>query len=308
MIVRISLIAVLGSASLAAQVEGPKLGFVYDRQAAAVRPILGIPGAALFGDTLATDLKDAVVSPSQNFAIGVTGDDAAVSIYSIREGTTRLLKGAYAAPDRIVLSPNGSAAAIRKGSHVQVFAGLPSDASPLTEFDVADAPGALAVSDDGSIVLAAASESGGAALYSYDASGTSRRLLTATHIGSVEFLNGSHDAVFADSAENKVFLLRDASDVSLLADIDQPTALAASRDNRKIFVASSASRSLTTISLADGTSVSTACLCTPITLARLQGGDVFRVTDIGDGPSWLFDTSGAEPRVVFIPQLESSNE
>jgi hypothetical protein len=253
-------------------------------------------------------LKDAVVSPSQNFAIGVTGDDAAVSIYSIREGTTRLLKGAYAAPDRIVLSPNGSAAAIRKGSHVQVFAGLPSDASPLTEFDVADAPGALAVSDDGSIVLAAASESGGAALYSYDASGTSRRLLTATHIGSVEFLNGSHDAVFADSAENKVFLLRDASDVSLLADIDQPTALAASRDNRKIFVASSASRSLTTISLADGTSVSTACLCTPITLARLQGGDVFRVTDIGDGPSWLFDTSGAEPRVVFIPQLEISNE
>jgi hypothetical protein len=191
---------------------------------------------------------------------------------------------------------------------VQVFAGLPSDASPLTEFDVADAPGALAVSDDGSIVLAAASESGGAALYSYDASGTSRRLLTATHIGSVEFLNGSHDAVFADSAENKVFLLRDASDVSLLADIDQPTALAASRDNRKIFVASSASRSLTTISLADGTSVSTACLCTPITLARLQGGDVFRVTDIGDGPSWLFDTSGAEPRVVFIPQLEISNE
>jgi DNA-binding beta-propeller fold protein YncE len=142
-----------------------------------------------------------------------------------------------------------------------VFAGLPSDASAISEFDVADNPGALAVSDDGSVVLAAASESGATALYSYDASGSSRRLLTATQIASIEFLNNSHDAVFADSAQNKVFLLRDASDVSLLADVDQPTALAASRDNRKIFVASSASRSLTTISIADGTSVSTSLDC-----------------------------------------------
>ena len=93
---------------------------------------------------------------------------------------------------------------------MQVFAALPSDASPLSEFEVAENPSALAVSDDGSIVLAAASESGGAALYSYDASGSSRRLLAATQIGSIEFLNGSHDAVFADSAENKIFLLRDA--------------------------------------------------------------------------------------------------
>src|SRR4029079_9721310 len=112
--------------------------------------------------------------------------------------------------------------------------GHPSAASAQSELDIADASGAVAVSDDGSIVLAAASESGGAALYSYDASGASRRLLTATQIRAIEFLNSSHDAVFADSAENKVFLLRDASDVSLLADVDQPTALAASRDNRRI--------------------------------------------------------------------------
>ena len=82
MIVRISLIAVIGGACLAAesQMEGPKLGFVYDQRAAAVRPILGIPGAALLGAPLASELQQAVVSPSQDFAIGVSGGESTVGI------------------------------------------------------------------------------------------------------------------------------------------------------------------------------------------------------------------------------------
>ena len=86
MIAKFSLFTVLmSSACLAAesQIEGPRLGYVYDRQVAAVRPILGIPGSALFGQPLSSELREAVVSPSQDFAIGIFGDDSAVGILSL---------------------------------------------------------------------------------------------------------------------------------------------------------------------------------------------------------------------------------
>jgi hypothetical protein len=310
MIARFSLIAVMGGACLAAesQIEGPKLGFVYDRKAAAVRPILGIPGAALFGDPLPSDLREAVISPSQDFAIGVLGDDSAVGLLSFSDANLRMLQGAKAAPSRIVFSPNGTSAAIVNEAHVQLFTGLPANAAAGAEFDLNDLPAALAVSDDGTITLAAIAESETMALYSYSTEGAAHRILAAGQIRSIEFLNQSHDAVFADALENKIILLRNGTDPVLLASVDQPTAVAASSDNRKIMAASSASRSITTILLDDGTSISTACGCEPVTLARLRGGDVFRITDLSDGPAWIFDTSGSEPRVLFIPQSGGGNE
>jgi hypothetical protein len=310
MIAKLSLVAALAGTCLSAesQIEGPKLGFAYDRQAAAVRPILGIPGSALFGEPIALDLKNAIVSPSQNFAIGASGDDSAVQILVFADAKLRPLQGAHAAPDRIVLSPNGTAAALVSGSHLQIFSGLPSDSPVTGEFDLTAAPTALAISDDGAIVLAATAESETSALYSYALDGSSKRLLTAGQITSIAFLNLSHDAVFADAAQRNVILLRDATDASIVSNVDQPTAIAASLDNRTILVTSAASHSITTVSLADGASVSTPCGCTPVTLARLQGGAVFRVTDVGDGPAWLFDSSGPEPRVFFIPQAGVSNE
>lgn len=309
MIAKISLLAVLAVACLSAesQIEGPRLGFVYDPQASAIRPILGIPGSALFGGPIASDLKDAIVSPSQEFAIGVSGDGSAVQILVFADAKLRPLPGAHAAPDQIVLSPNGAAAALVSGSHLQIFSGLPSD-NATAEFDLAAAPSALAISDDGAVVLASIAEADTFALYSYAADGSSRRLLTAGQTGSVAFLNRSHDAVFADAARNQVILLRDAADASIVSNVDRPTAVAASLDNRTILVASSAAQSITTVSLADGVSISTPCGCTPVTLARLQGGAVFRVTGVGDAPAWLFDSSGPEPRVFFIPQAGVSNE
>ena len=89
MIAKFSLLAVLAGACFAAesQIEGPKLGYMYDRQASLLRPILGIPGSALFGEPLSSDLREAVVSPSQDYAVGVFGDDSAVGILNFAELT-----------------------------------------------------------------------------------------------------------------------------------------------------------------------------------------------------------------------------
>jgi len=310
MIAKFSLLAVLAGACFAAesQIEGPKLGYMYDRQASLLRPILGIPGSALFGEPLSSDLREAVVSPSQDYAVGVFGDDSAVGILNFAGAKLRPLKGAKPSPTRIIVSPNGSSAAVVAGTHVQVFTELPENATAGAEFDLAGEASALAVSDDGELVLAAVPESAATALYSCSKSGAAVRILTAGRIKSVEFLNRSHDAVFADEVESKIVLLRGGTDAILAGRVDSPTAVAASLDNRKIFVASSATQSITSISLEDGTSVSSVCGCEPVGLARLNGGAAFRITDRTDGPAWIFDAGGAEPRILFVPRAGGGNE
>ena len=310
MIVRISLIALIGGACLAAesQMEGPKLGFIFDQRAAAVRPILGIPGASMFGTPLSSDLQQAVVSPSQDFAIGVSGGESTVGILNFSSAEVRPLQGANPAPTKIVFSPNGTSAALVHGASVRVFSGLPVNASAGAEYALTAEPVALAVSDDATLVLASIAESEATALFSYSSGGAAHRILSGGRIGAIEFLNHSHDAVFADALENKVILLKDGGDATVLATVDQPGAVAASLDNRKIMAISPAARTITTISLEDGTSVSTSCGCEPSTLARLLGGAVFRITAMGDGPTWIFDTGGLEPRVLFIPHSGAGNE
>jgi hypothetical protein len=311
MISRISLaVTLLGGFCLPAhgQIEGPKLGFAYDKQASAVRPIFGVPGAALFGEPLSAGLRNAVISPAQDFAVGIVGDESAVGILNLLDGKVSLLSGAKAAPTRIALSPNGTSVALVTDSHVQVFSGFPGESSIKNEFDLNAAPAALAVSDDGNLVLAAIAEAESSALYSYATEGAANRILTAGRIASIEFLNKSHDAVFADSLENKIVLLRGGADAVLLAQVDQPDLVAATADNRRIVTASRATQLITAISVEDGTVVSASCSCAPVTLARLQGGAVFRLTDLDDGPAWIFDSGGAEPRVLFIPQAGGRNE
>ncbi|MEO8128160.1 MAG: hypothetical protein ABI822_13750 [Bryobacteraceae bacterium] len=310
MIARFSLIAALAGASFAAesQIEGPRLGYIYDQQASLLRPILGIPGSALFGEPLSSELREAVVSPSQDYALGVSGDDSAVAILDLAGARLRPLKGARPSPTKIVISPNGASAAVVSGTHVQVFTEMPGNATAGAEVDLVAEAAALAISDDGELALAVIGESDVMALYSYSKSGAAHRILAAGKISSVEFLNRSHDAVFANEAEGKIVLLRDGTDASLAGAVEAPTAVSASLDNRRIFIASATTQTVTSLSLEDGTSVTTPCGCEPVALARLQGGTAFRITNRTDGPSWIFDAAGAEPRVLFIPQAADRNE
>src|SRR5690242_5572484 len=55
--------------------EGPVLGFIVDRGAQRIRPVLGIPGAAIIGgvEEGSADVSSAVVSPNGDYALAVTG-------------------------------------------------------------------------------------------------------------------------------------------------------------------------------------------------------------------------------------------
>ena len=76
-------------------IEAPTLGFVFDRASAAILPITGVPGAAMYGAPLLTSIDGASVAPSGDLAI-VRNSDGVFAVKSLRDATpewTRLGDG-----------------------------------------------------------------------------------------------------------------------------------------------------------------------------------------------------------------------
>src|SRR5580658_2541667 len=130
----------LSAAAVAlAQVGAPQLGWVPD--GTGIRPVYGIPAAAAVGPAipLDQDFSRIAASPARNYVLVSAGPDSAqagvVSIYTPENGLVPL-QGAGGAPDLVVLSPRGSAAALWFFSinQVQLVTGLP-DAPAIRQVD-----------------------------------------------------------------------------------------------------------------------------------------------------------------------------
>jgi hypothetical protein len=304
---------ILGLVSLAASVlvgqqggvRGPVAGYVFDRSARALRSILGIPGAWLVGDPLAfgIDLASAYVSPRQDLAL-VVGADGALRWFRLKSGAVSGLtpNGITLVPERVAFSPSGTAAALAAAGRVQVVTGLPDAPAPAGTVDAGRAPGSFAISDDGALLLFAARGS----IRLVGTAGENRKLMDAGDGALVAFAPGGHDAAVADPAGAGVVLFRDiagAATQSVLAppgdSIAAPVGLAFSSDGRKLYVASSAARSVTVLDPATAERSAIACDCAPAGLFPM--GNLFRLTEPGAGPLWLLDAGGGDPRIVFVP-------
>ncbi|MBI2681067.1 MAG: hypothetical protein HYX25_08695 [Candidatus Solibacter usitatus] len=215
---RLWLWLVIAAGTAAAQthsIQGPRLGWVFDEAAGALRPIVGIAGSSTMGDPLplAVGLKRAVVSPTQDYALAVAGNDARVHLIRPRQNSNVLLKplpDANRAPDRMVISPTGSAAAFyyyngRGAGHIVVMNGFPQQPRISAQMSVlrVPAPTALAVADDGAVVLAGAGNLVIAATENAEIPVTS----ALGKVASLAFITG-HDALIADGAKDEIYLLR----------------------------------------------------------------------------------------------------
>src|ERR1041385_552780 len=105
------------------QVAGPVTGYVFDPDAHGVRPVLGIPGASVFGDPLqfGFDVAFATIAPTADSALAVAGDG---SIHLVRLGGTPgevPLNGASVKPERVVYSPSGTSVALIAAGRALVF-------------------------------------------------------------------------------------------------------------------------------------------------------------------------------------------
>ena len=297
----------MATAQLQAPISGPILGYVWDRDSGGLRAILGIPGSSTLSDILSTEapLRTAEVGPRQDYALAID-ESGRVLLLEPATGKPRLIEGAAAAPDRIVLSPTGASAALyyRDRRSFQIVAGLPEAPTASEEIDISGLPAlitAVALSDRDGIILLATSDG----VYSVGAPPRAP-LLVASGVGAgaIAFLENSRDALVADRDRDELIWLRDAPGaaerVLLASDRDglrRPLAVAASAG--RVFVAMAGA--VAVVELSGGPLTFVACPCNPSGLHRLKGNSIFRLNEPSADPLFVLDAGAAELRVLFVP-------
>jgi len=295
-------LGVLCSAGAAiAQVGVPQLGWVPD--GTSIRPVFGIPAAAAIGAAISADQDFARIAPSpaRNYVLVSAAQNGEVSVYTADHGMIRL-EGAGGAPDVVVLSPRGSAAALWFSSinQVQLVTGLP-DAPAIRQVDasfLASAPGALAISDDGAWFAGAWSRG----VYAFGPNREVIRLPIEDHVAALAFLAGKHDLAAAGASGLSMVTGVDGFAIVsiLLASADSslaPVAVAATSDNRTLVLADRGGV-VTTVDTASGAVTTSDCGCQPEGLFGI-GPSAFRLTGVQSGAFKLFDATSGE--ILFAP-------
>jgi hypothetical protein len=307
-----AILLLAGGVLAAATLDGPRMGLMFDPHSKALRPILGIPGAATLGKPLelGVEFDTAAVSPLQDYVILTTGERRIVELLTLGRLplAPRAIPGVERSPDVIAFSPGGGAAALyhKYRGLVQVLTGLRTSPRVSAELYISgrSQPTALAVSEDGAAVLAGVGQS----VYWVSASGEVPLMKGLSKITAIAFTVG-HTALVADGPKNQVYRIQDATtaaDIEVVAGpkdgVKNPVALALSRDNRHAFVANAKSGGIVKFDLSEKTAAEKiACGCAAATLDRLGADDVFRLTAASDRPMWVLDGTGQKSRVVFVP-------
>jgi hypothetical protein len=303
--------------SNAVRIEAPILGFVFDPAAAGLRPIHGIPGAAVMGERLdlGFEIASAAISPQHNYALVESDDPPGLSLVLLAAGpaSLQLIPDAVRGADQILFSPRGDSALLYRATarRIQVLAGMPKAPSLIREIDTSvllEPISALAISDDARAVLVAVGRGGAGTIWLFADDGGVRFIAAVGQASAVTFLSNSHDAVVADRLFNYVYQLKDvtgSADSLFLAGeregIAGPVAVALSDDNQRVFIANSVSGTVLSLSLAGGAAVVVPCDCSIKELHRLSGSAVFRLTEPSAGPMLVFDGDSSEPRFVYVP-------
>lgn len=303
---------------LAADIRGPVLGYVLDGATHRLRTILGIPGAASAGPEIggAVDLYAAAYSPASNYVLAL-GGDAQASLLIVPGQPAVPVDGAQGGADQILLSPNGTAAALyfRAAASIEILTGLPAAASVSRSVDLSSlsaAPAALAISDDGAI--AAVVNGGAPAVYLFSPDSSISRVALPEPVTALGFLHGTHDLVLTGAAD--AFLIQDALGAAgiapLTADgIATPAAVAVTADNAHAFALNSNSGVIVSISLNGDVSALSDCQCTATGLSPLNGTAAFRLTEYSTDPMMIFDASSldqAPARLWFVPPAQAMED
>jgi hypothetical protein len=274
-----------------AQVGAPQLGLVPD--AASLRPVAGIPASAVVGSPLAftRNLTQAVTAPSQTFALAVDADSGEVLLVT---STAVPIPNTAPKPDRILLSPRGSAAVLWYASVRQalILTGLPGNPS-VRDLDLSFAtsdPAALALTDDGTTLA------GGwpGIVYQFGPNGFAALPVT-NPIVALAYSPGSSDLALV-SATNAT--LWNAAGTNVLASFANPISpVGAALDSRRLIVADAGGLILA-LDLTSSSLSTQDCQCAPQGLF-LMSRSVYRLTGLNQGAFKLFDAD--QNAVWFAP-------
>jgi len=301
-----------------AQIRGPQLGYVFDKGEGILRPILGVPGASRLGDplNLGVSLALAQISPKQDYALGVTeGNPGKLVLVTFGEAdqpsSVLTIKSAGPGASHIALSSAGHSAAVLfpESQSLKILSGLPEAPVLAGEIDLRleGLPEALALDDEGKLVILAVSENQGSRIYVHSRETGLQSLGIFGKVSALK-LSADRQVLVADRASQEVILIRDvlgaAQRIRLAAredGIHDPVAVEFSREGRRVYVANAGSGSVASLSLEGEPTVLTFCDCTPTTLETLDGDGVFRLTELSEKPLLMLEASATETRVLFVP-------
>jgi hypothetical protein len=301
-------LAGLGSAQAQDSSVGvPVLGYAFDASASAIRPLRGLPGAALLGDPLdlGFSASSAVIAPEQSFALAVSQDGQARVVSLGAKTTVSVLDGAMTSPERMLFSPSGAAALLLAGNRAQIVTGLPGSPS-VKDIDLSTMEGMIgsaALTDDGKLLLLA--ETTRNSIWLFHSDGSSTMLPVDAPRAVLAFRRGTHDAAAITQTGDLYQLqnLDDAPAVRTMLPGSDATAEAAglwvSTDGAQVYAASTGG-TITTVDLASGAARSVSCQCAPSGIQSLRPG-MYRLTDVSAKPVMVLDTSAATPQVWFVP-------
>ena len=318
---RLLVLFAAGVVALNAQtpVGGPALGFIFDAPGQALRPVLGIPGAAVFGDPLPSPsaVSSAAVSLKYNVAVVNDGAWKALALSPSGVTSTVVLPGGLAASARVAVSETGTSAAFYDSVNrvLTVVTGIASSSMAANPVNLDSLPGsitAFAAADDGSLLLSSSVPGGGDALFWIGRDGSTRQLATLQKTASILLWNSGASALAADRAANRIWGIQNPGSnaaITLLASdadgVSSPAGAALSPDAKQLWIANAGNRTVLGIDLGTRAVVSLDCGFDLTTLLPMADGVSFRLNHLRKGPVWILDTgSGSGARVVFIPAVQ----
>ncbi len=300
---KISGLFLLAAAAFAADIsrlEGPVSGFVFDREQRAVRPVVGVLGAAYLGDALAEGLDFASVSPDGKVAVAIK-DGRLYAARGLDRGEVSLaaIDSAISSIDRAAWSGSSAAIYSASGQRVEIWRGLGDTSEQVTAADLPDSCRVVALAA-GNGAAAVASEDG--AVYVIR-DGSSRLAARVTRPGGIAI--SGNDLFVTDRDRNEVLRIAnytEASDAVLFANeargVTDPVAVAVARG--RVFVASGSGRNIIIYDAASG--AQTGRLDVDFEPSRVDAlyGSLFVLNAGGSEPLQVLD-AGESPAVYFVP-------
>jgi hypothetical protein len=310
-------VCLFASPQWAATLEGPLLGYGFDPGAQRIERIRGIPGAAIVDQLLEFDVKlaQAVVSSERNFALIVDAKGAVQSLRLRSAAVTAHILPLPASPNRIVLSPSGTAAALLYAREARIITGLPDQIQFRKAIPLPDglAIQGAAIDDAGSVILAAVAGEPHARAVRITEEGAAD-LPLADPISAIAFRPESQDVALAGGG--RLILIqnvRQEPTFEVLAhgreDLEGALVMSFSLDGRVLPVAHIDSSSIQVFSMSDNSPVRVECRCSVSTVERLGHNAVFRLNSTSDGTPMLLDLGSQTPRITFaVPAVSASDQ
>ena len=302
-IVLIPSILTLTMCANGADLSGPVSGAVFHSGSRSIRPILGVPGSAYLGDSIASGLDAAAVSPNHKLAIAIrngqgvvfTGLDAA----SPAEAEVDAIPGA----DKLFWSSDSTVAGLysSKSGEVQTWRNGEMRKAESISGNV------LALAVDGAGRVYAGVEGDG--VYVLIGSAPARLLSRAQRPSAISI--AKDDLFFADRSRGEILRIQNYPDatgaVVFASGVADPSGLALSQDESTVLVASAENKTVTAYRLDSGATAFELFLdFEPSGLSRISDS-IFRLNEDSAGTPLQILSNTNTPAVYFVPAGTTGN-